>query len=233
MRTLVVCDNASRDGAETFLQQLTAHVPEAVVVRNRHFLSHARGMRRALRALRDSEEAVPMGDRANVILFCDTDVIFRDSATTCRLADVFTEHDAAFAGELRRHMFPYPEAQASFLAVRRDWLEDPRTTPWVNHGSPAYWLQRSVWRHGGVGVDFPSNRGGFVLHRGRSGVAAASSFLPGHSYSTVSNRDPHYMGVPDGARIWGDAEERYRDLLTPEREEALAVRIGLALSGPG
>jgi hypothetical protein len=190
-------------------------------------------MRKALRAQADAERTTRLEDRVNIVLFCDTDVVFRDPSTLHSLGHAFAHSDVAFAGEMRRHLFPYPEAQASFLAVRRDWLEDPRTAPWVNHGSPAYWMQRSIWRGGGLGLDFPSNKGGFVLHRGRSGVAAAARFHPGHSYSRGVDARPHFMGVDEGARIWQETESNHHDLLSPGQEEALAKMIGRSLGYGG
>lgn len=92
------------------------------------------------------------------------------------MAKVFVEEGAALAGELRKHLYPYPEAQASFVAVRRDCYSRKDIVPWVNHGSPAYWMQRSIWRAELPVVNFPSNHGKYILHRGRSGVAAARLF---------------------------------------------------------
>jgi hypothetical protein len=181
-------------------------------------------MRVALRGLKAVEATLEPTQRANVVLFCDSDVIFRSSRTLVDLAKTFTDGGAAFAGELRHHLFPYPEAQASFLAVRRDWLERRDTAPPVNHGSPLYWMQRSIWRHGGVGIDFPSNHGGYILHRGRSGVAAANRYHRGHPWARAENRDPHFMGVPGGALIWESVETRRRELLLEgHQRELIAV----------
>src|SRR5262249_60438433 len=77
---------------------------------------------------------------------------------------------------------------------------------------------------GGAGLpvfDFPSNHGGYILHRGRSAVEAAHELFPRHSYATADARQPHFMGVPDGPRTWARIEERFTELLRPEREEQL------------
>jgi hypothetical protein len=77
---------------------------------------------------------------------------------------------------------------------------------------------------------FPSNHGGYVLHRGRSAVAASSEFTPNRSYATAAARFPHYMGVPDGERIWAEIEACHAPLLEPEAEpqliDLLADRLG-------
>jgi len=226
LKRIVVCDNGSRDGAEPFLTDLESQVDRVTVTRHARPASHARGMRAALRALREAERGEDKP--ANILLFCDTDVVFRNPDTLRAVADRFRDRDVAFVGELRRGLFAYPEAQASFLAVRRDWAERRTTAPWVDHGSPAYWLQRSIWREGGRGDDFPSNMGGYILHRGRAGVAAAQEYLASHHRRTVTTSNPHFMGVPDGEQIWQTIEDAHASILhTPPRA---LVAQGLAAS---
>ena len=220
---IVVCDNGSKDDPEPFLTQLESRAANRVVVtRNARPASHASGMRRALKALRHAERGA--AKPANILLFCDTDVVFRNPGTIREVAARFQDGDVAFVGELRRGLFPYPEAQASFLAVRRDWAERRATAPWVDHGSPAYWLQKSIWQQGGKGDNFPSNRGGYILHRGRAGVAAAQTFLRGHHLREVPNNNAHFMGVPDGRLIWQQIEDRWSHLLGPG-DTALAAAV--------
>ena len=86
-------------------------------------------------------------------------------------------------------------------------------------------MQRSIWRAELPVVDFPSNHGGYILHRGRTGVAAAHLFFPYSSYGTVHNVAAHYMGVPEGARIWEGIEARWEDLLRPEAQERLIAHL--------
>ena len=216
LRQIVVVDNASRDGAESFLRALDAAIERVTVVRNRHFLNHARGIRAGLRALEPE---------VNVVLACDTDVVFRNPTTLASLASLVTVHDAALVGELRNVGRRYPDIQASFLTMRRDWLARRDVRPWVNHGSPALWLEESVWEAGGVVVDYPSNLGGNVLHRGRSAVAGARRYAPRSSYATAPNSQPSYMGVPEGAAIWAAVEDRWAPLLAPERDADLVDHL--------
>ena len=93
--------------------------------------------------------------------------------------------------------------------------------PFVNHGAPAYWMQRSLWKSGFHLENFPGNHGGYILHRGRSSIHATLKYNRGSSYSTVHNHLPHYMGVPGGDKIWKSIEEKYTELLKPESEADL------------
>ena len=222
---IVIADNASRDGGPTFLRVLEGRVPRLHLVENRHFLNHARGMRGALRKLAEVEQDIRVQARCNLLLFCDTDVVFRNPQTLYDLAAVMAVHDAAFAGELRQ-LYEYPDCQASFFAVRREVYERRDVKPWVNHGAPAYWMQRSIWKADLPVVNFPSNQGGYVLHRGRAGTEAAQHFRP-HSSRAGANAQPMYMGIAGwradlggdrcAARAAARARGRVRAHRTPRR----------------
>jgi hypothetical protein len=75
-------------------------------------------------------------------------------------------------------------------------------------------------------VQFPSNHGGYILHRGRTAVAATRDYTPRRSYATAATRSPHYMGVPDGAAIWAEIEQRHAGLLEPDAETRLLDVLG-------
>jgi len=158
---------------------------------------------------------------ANLLAFCDTDVVLRNPALLTILAGAALHHEPALLGEVRHGVNPEPDIQASFFVVRRDVYRRRDIAPLVHHGSPAYWLQRSIRRAGLSIVDFPGNRDAHLLHRGRSGVAAANEHRPRHPYASVVNRSPHFMRVPDGAAIWAAIEGRWAELLGPTAEDRL------------
>jgi hypothetical protein len=211
---VVIVDNGSRDGGVDFLRRLAVEVDRVTLIERRHFPTHAHGMRAGARAVRD----------ATHLLFCDTDVIWRNPDALLDLMAATVAIDAALAGEVRRGPNPRPDIQASLFLVRRDVYDDPRIPPPIDHGSPAYRLQRSIFDRSLPVVDFPTNHGGYALHRGRAGVAAAARH-PRHNYARVQNREPHYMGVPNGAEIWAETEARYASLVAPDGEAALIERL--------
>lgn len=223
---IVVVDNGSRDGADALRHALTDRVPCLRWVQNQRFLSHARGMRLGLRAL---DEA---GSRANVVLAIDTDVVFLRPDALEALQNSFRQ-GAALAGQMRDWVHPVPEAQASFVAFRRDVYARKDIAPWVNHGSPSYWMQRSIRLAGLPVVDFPSYRDGYALHRGRAGVSAAGRYRPASSYASVANSAPHFMGVPGGAATWQATEDAWRHLLETGSEPAFAALLVQRLHGVG
>ena len=155
LKRIILVDNGSRDGGPNFLRELAERIKIISVLRNRWFLNHARGMRSGLRLLDLVEADAAATESANIVLSCDADVVFRRRDTLSELAKAFVEEGAALAGELRKQLYPYPEAQASFVAVRRDCYSRKDVAPWVNHGAPAYWMQRSIWRAELPVVNFP------------------------------------------------------------------------------
>ena len=222
---IVIVDNNSRDGGVAFLEKLAASTPRIHLLRNRFNCTHANGLRKGIRQIEQLERELSEENRSNVILVCDTDIVFRNPSTLKALASCFLDGETAFAGELRHGLYPYPEAQASFFAVRRDCYARPDIAPIVHHGSPAYFMQRSLWQAGLKLADFPSNHGGYILHRGRSGVAASKKYHAWGPYATTNNDDPHYMGVEGGEKIWKEIEDRYLELLEPGSEEILLDRL--------
>ncbi len=222
---IVIVDNDSRDGGRRFLRRLSAQVDKVALVENDFFPSHARGMRLGVDWLRRNDTGDPMNERSNVLLFCDTDVVFRRSDTLRAVAARFSENGAGFVGELRHGIYPIPEAQASFIAVRRDIYDRPDVTPMVHHGAPAYPMQESLHQNGVEVSDFPSNFGGYILHRGRTGVAATRTYRPFDAHATARTHNPHFMGVPGGAAIFEAFERKYSHLLSPESEAQLIAQL--------
>lgn len=226
---IVVVDNGSRDGGKPFCRRLASACAKVHLVENRAWLNHGRGLRSGVAGLNRVEKGLSLDNRSNVLLVCDTDVIFRNPDTLRDLARPFEIDSTVFAGELRRGLYLYPEAQASFFALRRDIYTRKDVRPFVNHGAPAYWTQRSLWQAGFTLTDFPSNHGGYILHRGRSAVAATREYRPQDAYATAPNYRPHFMGVSNGEAIWGKTEARYADILCTEAEHDLVDLLSARL----
>jgi hypothetical protein len=234
LQRIVIVDNGSVDGGTSFLEALAARVPRVHLVERRHFLNHAAGMRCGMRSLTRLEGQDPSSERAAILLFCDPDIVFRNPATLHDLSATMIVHWAAFAGEARQSPPAHPDVQASFFAVRRDVVARRHVQPLVNHGSPAYGMQASIRRAGLTIVEFPSNHGGYVLHRGRSAVAAGATYGLGGWTVALTNREPHFMGVPEGALIWAEVEEEWAPLLESSAEQTLLDHLAdrFAVIGP-
>jgi hypothetical protein len=86
-------------------------------------------------------------------------------------------------------------------------------------------MQTSIRRAGLTIVEFPSNHGGYVLHRGRTAVAAGATHGVGGWNVALTNREPHFMGVPDGACIWAEIEQSWTSLLETAAENTLLEHL--------
>jgi Glycosyl transferase family 2 len=223
LQQIVIVDNASHDGGVRFLRELADRVPRLHLVERRHTLRHANGMRAGVRALEALERTITPDERVNAVLFCDTDVVFRNPGTLLELAAAITSDGVAFVGEARRaYPSAHPDVHASFFVVRRDALERRDVCPPVHDGSPAAAMQASLIRAGLGIIDFPSNQGGFILHRGRAGVDAAAVYKVGaHQRVPRGRESPHFMNVLHGAEIWGEMETRWEPFLDGTNEGAL------------
>lgn len=218
---IVIVDNDSRDGGPGFLARLQQEISCLHLIENSFFCTHARGLRKGVAFLKHIERTLPSNEQSNILMFCDTDIIFRNPETLNALTEVYATGKYHFAGELRYSDSRCPQAQASFLTVRRDVYSHRNIMPFVNHGSPAYWMQKSLWKAGFKLKDFRSNFGGYILHRGRSGVSAAGKYYPISSYAAENNHRPHYMGIEGGEGIWKRTEQQFSHLLKPENETEL------------
>ena len=217
---IVVVDNSSLDDDSGFLSELDSRCTNVTVVRRRHWLYHGPAMRAGLRAV---ERSCNGPTEPSVILFTDTDVVFRDRQTIGALSDVFSA-GAAFAGEFRQSKHEGPDVQASFFAVRRDVYQRRDVAPLTHDGAPARRMQASIVRAGLPVADFPSNRGGHILHRGRTGVQAAAQHRPRHQYAQVRRASAHFMGISGGQQIWDEIESRYRSDIDGDPAD-LAARL--------
>lgn len=225
LRRVVIVDNNSKDGGGDFLEQLASRTRHIHLYKNKFNCTHASGLRKGIDYIDKIEQHSDQQQCSNALLICDTDIIFLNPQTLNDIGSVLAKGNTAFAGELRQGLYPYPEAQASFFAMRRDCYARPDVTPIVHHGAPAYFMQRSLWKAGLKLAHFPSNHGGYILHRGRSGVLAASTYHRFSSFGTVENNVPHFMGIKDGKKIWANIEERYKHLLQTSDEQALLLHL--------
>jgi hypothetical protein len=230
IQRIIIVDNDSRDGGKNFLRKLSNKVERIELVERTSFLSHAGGLRAGITKLQKIEPHLKSTQQSNLLLICDTDIIFLNPDTLRILSDIIIKSNAALVGELRYGLHVYPDVQASFFILRRDCYFQKNIVPFVNHGSPAYWMQRSLWKAELRLENFSSNFDGYILHRGRSSVQATHTYRPNDAYATTRNYFPHYMGVLNGKNIWMAIEKKYKDLLEIESEDDLVNYLYLKMT---
>ncbi len=231
IRAIIIIDNASRDGSCHFLQKLRESGLRIYIVQRRRESSHARNLRKGIQELRKMEKSGAI-EPHDTYLIIDPDVLFLRKETLAEAVNAFERQQAALLGEMRTGNYEIPEAQASFLLIRAHAYHARQTHPFVNHGAPALWLQRSLRSQGFRLCDFPLNKNGYILHRGRSAVERTRRYSKLHAYATVTRANPHYMGLPDGAAVWRKRENEYAPLLTEANERALLAVLENCFAKP-
>lgn len=174
------------------------------------------GMRLGAALLDDLESKYPPHQRANLLLFCDTDIIFRNQ-------DALSDSPRPSS----TRMWPSQESSGALgTPIRRPrrhfsrYAETATRYPFVHHGAPAYFLQRSIWRAGLHLEHFASNHGGYILHRGRSAVAATHDYRPGGAHATAALHTPHYGSAHGRADLATDRSTLCRAPATDKRGPA-------------
>jgi hypothetical protein len=219
LQRLVIVDNASRDGSYEFLRRLATR--KAAVLQNPGSTSHGVGLRYALDWLERDEQALPAQQRSNLYLVVDSDIIFLRDDTLEVLCSELVRSRAALLGELQFDLGE-PYAHPCCLLLRRDAYRDPQVVPFVDHGAPALWLERSLRRAALRIRDFPIRRQEHIVHRGRGSIAAVNRLGLVHAYATVRDT-AHFHGNPFGAERWSAAEQRHAERLG-DVNDAAAVR---------
>ncbi len=203
---LVVVDNSSSDGSRQLLAEL-ARASRVELVDNRGPTSHGYGLRLGTDYILQSEARLPRERRSNVLLVVDSDVVFLRADTLDAVTSALAAPRAGALGELQFDLGE-PYAHPCCLFVRVDALADPRVWPFVDHGAPALWLQRSLRCAGRQVVDFPLRSEEHVVHRGRASIAAVNRLGLRDPYQNVRD-DAHFHGNPRGAELWSQLETRH------------------------
>lgn len=229
LRRLVVVDNASQDGSFDLLRRLRSE--HTAVLQNPGSTSHGVGLRYALDWLEQAERALPEKQRCNLYWIVDSDIIFLRTDSLPVLCGEMTRTDASLLGELQFDLGE-PYAHPCCLLVRRDAYRNPAVLPFVDHGAPALWLERSLRRAGLRIRDFPVRRHEHIVHRGRGSIAAVNRLGLVHAYATVRDT-AHFHGNPAGSTRWQEAEQRHASRLGDDNDAAaidyIASRLRLRL----
>ena len=95
LKRIIIVDNYSQDGGAGFLRRLADQIDLISLVENRLFLNHACGMRSGFTRLHELETGLDKKCRTNIVISCDSDVVFRRKDTLTTLAKIFVDQRAA------------------------------------------------------------------------------------------------------------------------------------------
>lgn len=228
LQRVVIADNRSSDDSPQFLKAL-GDSGAILFVTNPGATSHGVGLRFAIEQLEAFESKLPPGERSNVWLVADTDIIFeRDDTLDLVKAELRRDH-AALVGEMQFDLGE-PYAHPCCFWLRSDAYHDERVWPFVDHGAPALWLQRSLRGAGWKVLDFPARSENHIVHRGRGTIAGINQLALRHAYAHVQDA-AHFHGNPDGKLLWQQAEARHSSRLGSTNDAAAVAFIAAGLAG--
>ena len=229
LHRVVIADNRSSDESSRFLQGL-ADTGAIHFATNPGATSHGVGLRFAIEQLEARERELPPFERSNVWLVADTDIIFLRDDTLDLVRPELRRDRAALVGEMQFDLGE-PYAHPCCFWVRSDAYHDRRVWPFVDHGAPALWLQRSLRGAGWKLVDFPARSDNHIVHRGRGSIAGINQLALRHAYAHVRDA-AHFHGNPNGEALWQQAEARHAPRLGAANDAAAIAFIAGGLPKP-
>jgi glycosyltransferase involved in cell wall biosynthesis len=207
---VVVVDNGSRDGSAELLTRVSA-AGGCRLIANAGNAMHGPALSQAISFLAASGPGLPRW-----IWVLDSDIVVSRPDALSKAAERAEEAGAAIAGESwwdSEHETDRFLAYSLLIDPARVWRED--IEPFADGGDPAFDLLQSAQAAGETLTEFPFVRGGYVIHRGRSSLAAVwESDESAHpSYDWARNHHEPHFGLVAGAAA------RHDELLSAFRAE--------------
>lgn len=226
LNNIVIVDNGSTDGSWDFLKLLSSRT-RIYCVRNSGRTSHASGLRFGIKASKQICDNSQSGPENYFVI--DADILFLRNDLLSRMVQMLNGEQAAVVGELQYDVGE-PYAHPSCMLLHGDSYQDPRVWPFVDHGAPALWLQRSMRRIGMRIVDFPIKKDEYIVHVGRGSLAGIKAFAHRSPYASARVTDPHFHGNPNGEKLWVSKKIQFQDMLSPGSESKLIDYVKEALN---
>lgn len=209
LRSVVVVDNGSADGSLDLLQA-AAEAGLCELILNQQNRHHGPGLSQAVSHLAQAQQSQPQTGPRPWLWLLDSDcVVARGDAATAAIA-VATEQNAALVGEAYWNQWNNRNQFAGFSL-----LLDPalvwRTAVGVipDGGDPIGDFEQACVENGVPRCPFPFTQDGYLIHRGRSTLAAvrerAEVENPLYEWAQTHHA-AHFQEAPD-------AEARYAELV--------------------
>ncbi|HRW08870.1 MAG TPA: glycosyltransferase [Caldilineaceae bacterium] len=213
VQSIVIVDNGSTDGSVELLQAVAAAgLCELIVnAENRH---HGPALSQAISYLAQRQQSQPAGHPWVWLLDSDCLIARADAATAA--IDAATVAHAALVGEAYWNQWHDRDRFSGFsllLDPAQAWRAKIGAIP--DDGDPIGEFEQACRARGVTGLSFPFTKEGYLIHLGRSTLAAvrqrAETENPLYTWA-LDHHDPHFQQVPE-------AHSRHAELISEFNEQ--------------
>lgn len=220
VQSIVIVDNGSTDGSVELLQALAA-ADLCELIRNTENRHHGPALSQAISYLAQRQQAHPSSqdDRPWLWLLDSDCLIARVDAATAAI-DAATAAQAALVGESYWNRWNDRDQFSGFsllLDPAQVWRAEIGPIP--DGGDPIGEFEEACRAHGVAGLSFPFTKEGYLIHLGRSTLAAVrqreETANPLYEWA-LDHHEPHFQQVMD-------AQNRHATLVSEFNEQVPTV----------
>jgi glycosyltransferase involved in cell wall biosynthesis len=230
---VLVVDNASTDGSRELLQRMAgAGLCELIVNDEQRY--HGPALNQAMNRLAEQEEVGSLARHIDYVWVLDSDCVIIRPNTLTEATRALQCSGAALAGQASANQWHAEETIGLFsLLVDPGQVWRDPIPPFEDSGEPSLALQLGCAAAGLSRIEFPFTHAGFLVHRGRSTLAAVLS--RGETANklyrwAVEHHEPHFNAEPGAVDLYQVFQAEFAAACRDMESDEAIVRACFRLS---